>query len=79
MNHPNATASFITTGLAAVLLHFTHQYHWVNLSAEDALIVAGGLITTVLFVGKRGIRPTLSAIWNGAAKAVSNAPTPPTK
>lgn len=73
-SHPNSTAAFITTGIAAVLLHFTHQYKWVNLSAEDALLVAGGLITAVLFVGKRGIRPTLSAIWKGAAKQVDGPP-----
>lgn len=77
-NHPNATASFVTTGLAAILLHFTHQYHWVNLSAEDALITAGSLITAVLFIGKRGIRPTLSGIWNGAAKTLTGPDAPKT-
>lgn len=76
-SHPNATASFVTTGLAAVLLHFAHQYHWVNLSGEDALIIAGGLITAVLFVGKRGIRPTLQAIWKGAQTVEAGPPAKP--
>lgn len=78
-NHPNATASLWTTGLAAIILQVAHHYDWFNLSAETSLLAAGGIITAVLFVGRRGIWPTLTALWRGSQTAVVGKPVAPVK
>lgn len=72
--HPNAIASLVTTGLAYAIYRITSHYSWLHVSSANALLIAGGIITGVLFIGKRGIRPTLSAVWHGADSAVSGPP-----
>ena len=71
MNHPNATASFVTTTIAGALLHVANHYHWVSFSATDSLAAAGAAVTAVLFIGRRGIGPTLAGLWRGVATGVS--------
>jgi hypothetical protein len=72
--HPNAIASLVTTAVAGVLYQYAHQWGWVNFTVEDGILVVGGLNTLVHFVGKRGIWPTIQAVWSGAV--VGRAPTP---
>jgi hypothetical protein len=75
--HPNATASAVTTALAYVLLRVNDHYSWLGLSQQSALLIAGGAITAVLFIGRRGILPMLSSILHGSAKAVVGPAEPP--
>ena len=75
--HPNATAAGITTAIAYVLLKIDHHYHWLGLSSESALAIAGALIVGVLFVGRKGLLPTLSSILHGSVKATVGPPDPP--
>lgn len=71
MTHPNAFATAITTAIAAGLLALAHRIGYVHLTGVQAIAVAGGVISAVLFIGKRGLRPVLSQIWNGTQKAIS--------
>ena len=76
MKHPNAVAAFITTSIAAGLDHLATRYHWVSFSAEDALTIAGGAVTVVLFVGQRGLIPTVQDIMGWVRHGVAGAATP---
>lgn len=80
--HPNASASAATTGLAALALYTAHRLGWNGLSSEDALLAAGALISLVLFVGRRGLKATLTSMWRGSQPAAPAArvippPAPP--
>lgn len=74
--HPNAKASFVTTLLAALVLHGAQRYGHVDISPEDALGIAGVGITSVLFVGRRGLWPTIRAVVLGGRNAVAGAKAP---
>lgn len=72
--HPNATASLITTGLAYLIYRITSHYDWLSISPSNTLLIAGAIITGVLYVGRRGLWPTLKAVWFGAQKAATGQP-----
>lgn len=76
--HPNASASAATTALAALALYVAHRLGWNGLSSEDALLGAGVLISLVLFVGRKGLKATLKAVWNGSPKKAQPEPAEPT-
>lgn len=75
--HPNATASLFTTGLAYALYRISLHYEWLKMSSATSLLAAGGIITAVLYVGKRGVWPMLLSIWKGASQTVAGTPSPP--
>ena len=75
--HPNASAAGATTALAALALYVAHRLGWNGLSSQDAVIAAGALVTAVLFVGRRGLKNTIVAVWKGSQKPEPPAPTPP--
>lgn len=53
MKHPNAFASAVTTGLAALIVYVAHRFGYAHLTTEQAIGAAGGSVTVVLFLGKR--------------------------
>ncbi len=79
MKHPNATASLITGLLAAGVIKIADWLGYDGLTDEQALVIGGGAITVVLFLGKRiwteGVRGLALSIWRGAkAVAVGSPP-----
>lgn len=69
--HPNATASLFTTGLAYAVYRISLHYDWLHMSSQTSLLVAGAIITGVLYVGRRGVWPMLKSVWTGAAQTVA--------
>lgn len=72
--HPNATASIWTTGLAWVILHTAHHFGYLEVKDDQALAAVGGLIAIRLWVGKRGIWPALKGLWLGTKTTVVGKP-----
>lgn len=71
--HPNATAAGGTGGLSVLVLYIAERFGW----HVDPLLAAG--IATiasavVLFIGRRGLRGAIAAIWSGSPKPP---PAPP--
>jgi hypothetical protein len=73
--HPNATASLFTTGLAYAVYRVSLHYEWLRMSSATSLLVAGAIITAVLYIGRRGVWPMLKSIWTGAAQTVAGEKT----
>ncbi len=79
-DHPNTFAAVITTLVAAGILRVAHHYGYAHMTTEESLACAGGAISAVLFVGRRGIKAIvvdglkglLVKLWNGSPK-----PEPP--
>jgi uncharacterized membrane protein YjjB (DUF3815 family) len=64
--HPNAVIGGLAGVLGSLLVWLVNdQLHW-NVPATACAAIAGGIAFAILFVGRRGIRGTLSAIWNGS-------------
>lgn len=60
MPHPNATVAASTGGTSVLVVWLaTNVFHW-SLSAEDGAVIAGGVASIVLFVGRHG----LAGVWN---------------
>jgi hypothetical protein len=74
VQHPNALAALLTTAISAGLLALAHRFTDLHLSSVEAMTVSGAITTAVLFVGRRGIGPTLSAIWHGAKQGAVGPP-----
>jgi hypothetical protein len=72
-SHPNAKASTATTLLAAGALWLAKRYGY-TLSSEWSLIAAGFVISGVLFVGRRGVKGAVLALWNGVGTVWSGKP-----
>lgn len=58
--HPNAATATGTTGLALLLVWLAGRFGIADLGAEEAIVLAGALTATALFVGRRGI----VGVWN---------------
>lgn len=67
--HPNAAAAGGST-IPAVLIVWLAGYFGLDLSAEAGALVAGGIIATALFVGRRGIVGVARIVWRGNPPSV---------
>ncbi len=67
-SHPNTAASIVTGGLAGLAIYILGRCG-IDLTPTDGAAVAGALTAVVLFIGRRGIRGTISALWNGSPPA----------
>ena len=87
--HPNSFAAALTTGIAWVLYRLSLHYDWMKMSSTTALLVAGGIVTAVLFIGRplkavgrsighNGVGPTIRRIWSGPPKDAKQEPAPET-
>ena len=63
-NNPNATVAGGTASVS-VLLVWLAGHFGVNLSAEAAAAIAGGLTVIVLAIGREGVKGIMSHIWSG--------------
>jgi hypothetical protein len=72
--HPNTIASLVTGGLAYAIYRVSTHYDWLHVSSDNAMLIATAIIAGVLFVGRRGVWPTLKSIWFGAQKAATGTP-----
>lgn len=73
MSHPNTKAAVATTAISAGLLYLANRLGY-NLSQQWALLAAGALISTVLFIGRRGLRGVVRDLWAGTGSVVNGKP-----
>jgi len=64
MTHPNAATAAALT-LPTVLIVWLAGHTGIDLSAEAAAGIGGGVITVALFVGRRGIKGVARLLWRG--------------
>jgi hypothetical protein len=64
VTHRNTVAAIISTGLGAAVVKLAAHYQ-PALSDVDSAVIAGGIISAVLFVGRRGLKGTAAAVWGG--------------
>jgi Flp pilus assembly pilin Flp len=74
--HPNTNAAGLATGGALLLVWLLKSRFNVDLSIYYAGLIVGGAVSTVLFAGKRGLKGTLSALWNGTGTVWTGKPPP---
>lgn len=79
MQNPNAFAAAVTAVFVWVLSRLLAHWNVVDFTPDQILLVAGGLTTIVLWVGREGIRGALLRLWDGAktVAGVKNPPAPP--
>lgn len=65
--HPNATANVLTSSAAGLVLYVLDRVGVHDLTAADGAAIVAAATSVVLFIGRRGIRGTLSAIWRGTS------------
>ena len=76
-DHPNTVVSLLTgTGGGSLVVSALHYYR-IHVSAENAILIAGALGAFFLFVGRRGIRGTLRALWHGSHATPADLAVPP--
>lgn len=73
--HPNATRAGLVVVLVDILDRINNHYSWLHLSNSDTLLVGGAIVTSVLYVGKRGLIPSLRELLMGGL--FGSQPTPP--
>ncbi len=66
--HPNTLAAGFSGGAATLGVYLANQYLGTHLTATDAAGIATGITALLLFVGRRGVKGTLGALWNGSEK-----------
>lgn len=66
-NHPNATTAG-GTGSLSVLLVYLLSVFGVHIDPALAAAIPTILTTAVLWIGKKGIKGTFRAIWDGPGK-----------
>lgn len=65
--HPNASVAAVT-GSLAILFAWGLNKAGAHINQAEAGGIATGAVSAVLFVGRRGLKATLLAIWNGTPK-----------
>lgn len=70
MGHPNASVAAVTGSLATLLVWGINRAGG-HVNQAEAMGIATGAVSAVLFVGRRGLKATIASVWNGspAAKA----------
>lgn len=67
MKNPNAAVGAGGSGLSVFVVWLaTNVFHW-SLSAEDGAVIAGAVVTVVLFVGRNGIKGLWKRLINGTS------------
>jgi len=67
--HPNTAAALIFGGLGTLAVYLLNKYAGTHLTPAAGAGIATGLASLRLYIGRRGIRRTLSDIWNGSDPA----------
>jgi hypothetical protein len=75
-SHPNSNAAGIASGAALLLVWLLKSRFNVDLSIYYAGLIVGGAASTVLFVGRRGIKGAAQALWLGTGTVWSGKPPP---
>jgi hypothetical protein len=73
--HPNTVAAGIFGALGALTVYVLNKYAGTHLNQYDSAAIATGFATARLYVGRRGIKPTLVGLWTGVWNG-SPAPSP---
>jgi hypothetical protein len=68
VKHPNATVAGGTTCAGVFVVWLLGHFH-VALSAEDGALIAGGIATVALFVGRHGVKGVWNLIVNGTGSS----------
>jgi hypothetical protein len=77
--HPNTLAAGLSGGASTLIVYLLNKYAGTNLDAQAGAAIATAVASVVLFIGRRGIRGTLSDIWNGNSKPKPAAKAPASK
>lgn len=67
-NHPNATLTLASTPPVAFLVKAINLNPWIDLDTTTSIFLAGVILSFLLFVGKRGFKGCLDALWRGTRK-----------
>jgi hypothetical protein len=65
MKHPNTIASILAGGAAWLISYALQKYAGIHLSKSQGQLVDIGSVAVVLFVGRRGIKDSVLAVWHG--------------
>lgn len=63
--HPNTIAALIAGGLGTLTAHLLNRYAGTDLTPVQVGVIATGYAAVILFIGRRGLKGTVSAVWNG--------------
>lgn len=69
MKHPNAMLASGMTPLALLLYQGVKALGY-ELSPDEAILYAGGVVTVALFVGRRGIVGVAKLLWRGSGAII---------
>jgi hypothetical protein len=63
--HPNTIAALIAGGLGSLTAYLLAKYAGVALTPAQSGGIATGYAAVLLFIGRRGLKGTLQAVWDG--------------
>jgi hypothetical protein len=73
-DHPNSTAAGYASAAALLLVWLLKSRFNVDLSIYYAGLIVGAAAALVLFIGKRGIKGAVQALWHGTGTVWSGKP-----
>jgi hypothetical protein len=68
--HPNTIAALIAGGLGSLTAYLLAKYAGVHLTPAQSGGIATGYAAVLLFIGRRGLKGTIQAVWNGVWNGV---------
>jgi len=78
--HPNTVAAAIAGGLGTLTAYLLNKYAGAHIDSTQTGGIATGYAAVLLFVGRRGIKGAVLAVWdgvwNGTPKPAPAEPTP---
>jgi hypothetical protein len=75
--HPNTIAAIIAGGLGTLTAHLLNTYAGSHITAVQAGGIATVYAGAILFIGRRGLKGTFSAVWNGVWTGTPPPPAEP--
>ena len=63
--HPNTIAALIAGGLGSLTGYLLSKYAGVALTPAQSGGIATGYAAVLLFIGRRGLKGTIQAVWEG--------------
>lgn len=77
MAHPNTIAAAIGGSLATLTVYLLNRYTSASINPAQSAGIATGYATVILFIGRRGLKGAIAAVWNGVWAGTPKPPAHP--
>jgi hypothetical protein len=75
--HPNTIAASLAGALGTLTAYLLKKYAALDITTVQTGAIATGYAAVILFIGRRGVKGAVLAVWNGVWNGAPKPEAPP--